>query len=162
MPLPSLRTLQWPPPALASRSSYLACQHGPLWSAPAHLSDQMFPHPHHLHSYTQTRDTKPCRSPHTPCCSGCVLLFMPASPTTCIHSPGELHSSFKTVQDAPPPESSRSPQRGMDVLSLSFPHPSNLSHHIVFTFPSALMSGRSLGAGAIPPSSSYAQHRTVD
>lgn len=99
--------------------------------------------------------------PHTPGHSGCMLLFMPASPTTIIHFPGELHLFFKTVRDASPPGSFLNPQRGMDVLSLNFPRPSSMSYHIVFTFPSALMSGKSLGAGAIPHSSSYAQYRTV-
>lgn len=116
------------------------------------------PLPHHLHSYTQTRDTEPCRGPHTPCCSRCLLLFMPASPTIFIHLPRELHSSFNTVQDASPPEPSLSPQRGMDVLPLNFFHPSSQSHHIVFTRSSFSPDGK----GAILHSSSYAQYRTVD
>lgn len=141
--LPSLKTLCDFPLFLASSSSSLACQHGPRWPSLAHLSDQMFPHPHQLHFYTQTS---------TPRCSGCMLLLEPASPTTFIHSPGEPHSSFPMVQDASPPESSLSPQEGMNALSLKFPLPYNLSHHIVFTFPSALMAGPKApqGRGSIP------------
>lgn len=81
--LPSLKTLRGCPLLLASSSSSLACHLGP----PAHLSDQMFPHPHQLHFYAQTSTLR---------CSGCMLSLVPASPIPFIHSPGEPHSSFQT------------------------------------------------------------------
>lgn len=66
------------PLPLASSSSSLACLHSPWWSLPAHLSDQIHAPHHHLHLRTQIGSTKPCRGPHTPCSSGCMLLFITA------------------------------------------------------------------------------------
>lgn len=93
--------------------------------------------------------------------------FVHASLTFHLHSESYTHSSFKTVQEASSSKSSLSPQRGLDVLSLNFAFPElfpslHLSHHILFAFPSVVMAGRSLGAGAVPHSSSYAQYRTAD
>lgn len=122
------------PLPLASSSSSLACLRSPWWSLPAHLSDQIHAPHHHLHLRTQIGSTKPCRGPHTPCSSGCMLLFTPAWPSTFTQRATLTHPlrlcRRHLLQSLPWAHREDWMCFPWTLLSLNFSHPSTC--HIIF------------------------------
>lgn len=154
-----LKTLQWSPLPLSWGSRSLACPDGARWSAlpipltrcpPLLLPAPCTSCPNQKYQ-TMEGSTHPHAARAAPSCS-----CQPYPPP----SPGQLHSSFKTVQKASPPESLPWAHEEESMCFLRISHPS-ICPIILFTFPSALTAGRSLKTRTGSHSSFYTQHRTA-
>ena len=157
--MPCLKTLQWSPLPLSWGSRSLACLQWCSVICSAHPSDQMSPTPATCSLYFLPKPEIPnhggFHAPH----AARAAPFCSCQPYPLL-SPRQLHSSFKTVQKASPPESLPWAHEEESMCFLRISHPS-ICPIILFTFPSALMAGRSLRMGTGSHSSFYTQHRTA-
>lgn len=148
VPRPYVKTLQWLHfiPRFKFQFFGVSTWSSGICPCPSLVPD--VPPPHYIYCalYTHQED-QTIRGPHTPHCSGCVLLYTLGSPNTLTYRASDPEDCAGGLSSW---RSSLSSQRGTEVFSLAFSHPPSCHLILLFTFLPALMVtvGRSLRARA--------------